>query len=106
MRGRFENRMNIAGTSNTASARGALLSLGDWFVVAVLSLPMALAAGILTASPLGQRAIDVSLVAGFVGATVGGLTVALLARVPGEIAIPAPSTTVIYAALGADLAHR
>jgi SulP family sulfate permease len=65
-----------------------------------------LAVGLLTAVPLGARAVDISLVAAFVAATVGSLLVACLARAPAEIAAPAPSTTVIYAALGADLVGR
>ena len=81
-------------------------SLGDWFITALLSLSTMLAVGLLTAGPLGPRAIDISLVAAFIAATVGGLLVALIARAPAEIAAPAPSTTVIYAALGADLAGR
>ena len=81
-------------------------SLGDWFIAALLSLSNLLAVGLLTAAPLGARAIEISLVAAFVAATLGSLLVAWLARAPAEIAVPAPSTTVIYAALGADLVSR
>ena len=81
-------------------------SLGDWLVAALLSLANLLAVGLLTAAPLGARAIEISLVAAFVAATLGSLLVAWLARAPAEIAVPAPSTTVIYAALGADLVSR
>jgi MFS superfamily sulfate permease-like transporter len=59
--------------------------------------------GLLTAGPLGTRAIEMSVVASFLAATIGGLVVALLARAPAEIAAPAASTSVIYASLGADL---
>ncbi len=81
-------------------------SLGDWLIAALLSLSNLLAVGLLTAAPLGSHAIDISLVAAFVAATIGSLLVAWLAHAPAEIAVPAPSTTVIYAALGADLVGR
>jgi sulfate permease, SulP family len=84
--------------------RGAVVSLADWFIAALLSLSTVLAVGLLTAGPLGPGAVETALVGAFVAATVGGLVVAGLARAPAEIAVPAPSTTVIYAALGADLA--
>jgi sulfate permease, SulP family len=90
--------------AKAASARGAVQSLGDWFVLALLCLSTALAVGLLTAAPLGMAVIQMSLVASFIAAAAGGLIVALLARAPLEIAAPAASTTVIYAALGADLA--
>jgi sulfate permease, SulP family len=96
--------MTSAGASKAASAWSAVQSLGDWFVIALLCLSTALAVGLLSAAPLGTAVIQMSLVAAFVAATVGGLIVALLARAPLEIAAPAASTTVIYAALGADLA--
>ena len=89
-----------------ASGWSAVPSLGDWFIAALLSLSNLLAVGLLTAAPLGARAIEISLVAAFVAATLGSLLVAWLARAPAEIAVPAPSTTVIYAALGADLVGR
>ena len=98
--------MKIAGASKAASAWSAGHSPGDWFVAALLSLSNLLAVGLLTATPLGARAIEISLVAAFVAATLGSLLVAWLARAPAEIAVPAPSTTVIYAALGADLVSR
>ncbi len=81
-------------------------SLGDWVILALLCLSTVLADGLLTGASLGPRAIDTSLTAAFVAATVGGLIVALLARAPAEIAAPAPSTTVIFASLGADLVTR
>ena len=89
-----------------ASGWSAVPSLGDWFIAALLSLSNLLAVGLLTAAPLGARAIELSLVAAFVAATFGSLLVAWLAHAPAEIAVPAPSTTVIYAALGADLVGR
>ena len=98
--------MNSAGAFKAASPRTAVRSPGDWFVAALLSLANLLAVGLLTAAPLGARAIEISLVAAFVAATLGSLLVAWLARAPAEIAVPAPSTTVIYAALGADLVIR
>lgn len=90
------------GASKAALVQTAVHSLGDWFVAALLSLSTLLAVGLLAAAPLGTRAIDISLVAAFIAATVGSLLVAWLGRAPAEIAVPAPSTTVIYAALGAD----
>ena len=90
----------------SVSAWRRVQSLGDWVIAALLSLSTVLAVGLLTAGPLGTRAIDISMVAAFVAATVGGLLVALIARAPAEIAAPATSTTVIYASLGADLASR
>ena len=81
-------------------------SLSDWFVTALLSLANLLAVGLFAAATLGARALDISLVASFVAATLGSLLVAWLARAPGEIAAPVSSTTVIYAALGADLVSR
>ena len=98
--------MKTLGASKASSARSAVRSLGDWFVAALVSLSNLLAVGLLTAAPLGARAIEISLVAAFVAATLGSLLVAWLARAPAEIAVPAPSTTVIYAALGADLVSR
>ena len=89
-----------------ASGWRAVPSLGDWLIAALLSLSNLLAVGLLTAAPLGARAIELSLVAAFVAATLGSLLVSWLARAPAEIAVPAPSTTVIYAALGADLVGR
>ena len=80
--------------------------LGDWLILALLCLSTVLAVGLLTSAPLGPRAIDTGLAAAFVAATVGGLIVALLARAPAEIAAPAPSTTVIFASIGADLVSR
>lgn len=85
------------------SVWGAARSLGDWFVMALQSLAAALAVGLLTAVPIGVEAIAISLTAAFVATTLGCLLVAWLARAPGEIAAPTPSTTVIYAALGADI---
>ncbi len=81
-------------------------SLSDWFIAALLSLATLLAVGLLAAAALGARALDISLVAAFVAATLGSLLVAWLGRAPAEIAVPAPSTTVIYAALSADLVGR
>ena len=98
--------MKSAGALKVASGWSAGPSPGDWFVAALLSLSNLLAVGLLTAAPLGARAIELSLVAAFVAATLGSLLVAWLARAPAEIAVPAPSTTVIYAALGADLVGR
>ena len=98
--------MKSAGALKVASGWSAGPSPGDWFVAALLSLSNLLAVGLLTAAPLGARAIEISLVAAFVAATLGSLLVAWLARAPAEIAVPAPSTTVIYAALGADLVGR
>ena len=98
--------MNHAGASKKTSASNAIKSLGDWFVAALLSLANFLAVGLLAGAALGARALDISLVAAFVAATVGSLLVAWLARAPAEISVPAPSTTVIYAALGADLVSR
>ena len=98
--------MKSAGATRVASGWSAVPSLGDWFIAALLSLSNLLAVGLLTAAPLGARAIEISLVAAFVAATLGSLLVAWLARAPAEIAVPAPSTTVIYAALGADLVGR
>ena len=98
--------MKSAGATRLASGWSAVPSLGDWFIAALLSLSNLLAVGLLTAAPLGARAIEISLVAAFVAATLGSLLVAWLARAPAEIAVPAPSTTVIYAALGADLVGR
>ncbi len=95
--------MKSSAASKAALARSAVQSLGDWFIAALLSLSNLLAVGLLAAAPLGTRAIEISLVAAFVAATLGSLLVAWLARAPAEIAVPAPSTTVIYAALGADL---
>ena len=95
-----------AGALKAASGWSARHTLGDWFIAALLSLSTLLAVGLLTAAPLGARAIEISLVAAFVAATLGSLLVAWLARAPAEIAVPAPSTTVIYAALGADLVGR
>jgi sulfate permease, SulP family len=92
--------------SKLASPFRALPSLGNWFVCALLSLANVLAVGLLTAAPLGTSAIEISLVAAFVAATVGSLLVAWIARAPAEIAVPAPSNTVIYAALGTDLMAR
>ena len=101
-----ESLMNSAGVSKASSPWRTVPALGDWFIAALLSLSNVLAVGLLTAAPLGARAIDISLVAAFVAATVGSLLVAWLGRAPAEIAVPAPSTTVIYAALGADLVGR
>ena len=98
--------MKSAGALKVASGWRAVPALGDWFIAALLSLSTLLAVGLLTAAPLGSRAIEISLVAAFVAATLGSLLVAWLARAPAEIAVPAPSTTVIYAALGADLVGR
>ena len=98
--------MISAGASKAALARSAMQSLGDWFVAALLSLSNLLAVGLLTAAALGAPAIEFSLVAAFVAATLGSLLVAWLGRAPAEIAVPAPSTTVIYAALGAHLVNR
>jgi sulfate permease, SulP family len=98
--------MKGAGAAKPGSAWSALQSLGEWSIVALLCLSTLLAVGLLAAGPLGSRAIDTALVAAFIAATVGGLIVAGLARAPAEIAAPAPSTTVIYAALGADLVGR
>ena len=81
-------------------------SLSAWFIAALLSLATLLAVGLLAAAALGARALDISLVAAFVAATLGSLLVAWLGRAPAEIAVPAPSTTVIYAALSADLVSR
>ena len=98
--------MESAGLLKSRSGWSARQTLGDWFIAALLSLSTLLAVGLLTAAPLGARAIEISLVAAFVAATLGSLLVAWLARAPAEIAVPAPSTTVIYAALGADLVSR
>ena len=98
--------MKSVEATKVASASSAVPALGDWFVAALLSLSSFLAVGLLTAAPLGARAIETSLVAAFITATLGSLLVAWLARAPAEIAVPAPSTTVIYAALGADLVGR
>ncbi len=98
--------MKSAGAKRAAPGWRAVPSPGDWFIAALLSLSNLLAVGLLTAAPLGTRAVEMSLVAAFVAATVGSLLVAWLARAPAEIAVPAPSTTVIYAALGADLVGR
>ncbi len=98
--------MNNAGASKKTLASNAIKSLGDWLVAALLSLSNFLAVGLLAAAALGARALDISLVAAFVAATVGSLLVAWLARAPAEIAAPVSSTTVIYAALGADLVVR
>ena len=92
--------------SNLVSPWRALPALGDWFIAALLSLANLLAVGLLTAAPFGTRAIEISLVAAFVAATLGSLLVAWIARAPAEIAVPAPSNTVIYAALGTDLIAR
>ena len=92
--------------SNLASPWRTLPALGDWLIAALLSLANLLAVGLLTAAPFGTRAIEISLVAAFVAATVGSLLVAWIARAPAEIAVPAPSNTVIYAALGTDLMAR
>ena len=53
--------------------------LGDWLVAALLSLSNLLAVGVLAAAALGERTLDISLVAAFVAATVGSLLVAWLA---------------------------
>jgi sulfate permease, SulP family len=98
--------MNSVGASKASWARSAIHSLGDWFIAALLSLATVLAVGLLTAAPLTAGAIDISLVGAFVAATLGSLVVAWLGRAPAEIAVPAPSTTVIFAALGADLVSR
>ena len=96
----------ITGALNAASVWRCVPALGDWSIAALLSLSNLLAVGLLTAAPLGTRAIEISLVAAFIAATLGSLLVAWIGRAPAEIAVPAPSTTVIYAALGADLAGR
>ena len=98
--------MKTLAPSKTKLAWSPVQTLGDWFTAALLSLSTLLAVGLLTAAPLGARAIEISLVAAFVAATLGSLLVAWIGRAPAEIAVPAPSTTVIYAALGADLASR
>ena len=98
--------MNHAGASKKTSASNAIKSLGDWFVAALLSLANLLAVGLLAAAALGAQALDISLAAAFVAATLGSLLVAWLARAPAEIAAPVSSTTVIYAALGADIVSR
>lgn len=85
------------------SVRGAARSLGDWVVMALQGLAIALAVGLLTAGSIGAQAITISLTAAFIASTVGCLLVAWFSQAPGEIAAPMPSTTVIYAALGADV---
>lgn len=97
---------NIEQALKAVSPGLAKPSLGDWFVAALLSLANLLAVGLLVTAPLGTRAVETSLVAAFIAATLGSLLVAWLSRAPAEIAVPAPSTTVIYAALGADLVAR
>jgi sulfate permease, SulP family len=96
----------IERASTFASPWRTLPALGDWLIAALLSLANLLAVGLLTAAPLGARAIEISLVAAFVAATLGSLLVAWIARAPAEIAVPAPSNTLIYAALGTDLMAR
>ena len=98
--------MKSSAASKAKLAWSLVQLLGDWFIAALLSLSNLLAVGVLAASALGARALDISLVAAFVAATVGSLLVAWLARAPAEIAAPVSSTTVIYAALGADLVSR
>ena len=98
--------MKSVEATKVASASSAVRALGDWSIAALLSLSNLLAVGLLTAASLGTRAIEISLVAAFVAATLGSLLVAWIARAPAEIAVPAPSNTVIYAALGTDLMAR
>ncbi len=98
--------MKSSAASKATSPWRTVPSLGDWFIAALLSLSNLLAVGLLTAASLGPRAIEISLVAAFVAATLGSLLVAWIGRAPAELAVPAPSTTVIYAALGADLVGR
>ena len=81
-------------------------AVGNPFVLALLCLPTLLAVGLMTSAPLGPQTLQVSLAGAFVAFTIGSLVVAVLARAPAEIAGPTPSTTVIYAALGMDLANR
>jgi sulfate permease, SulP family len=77
--------------------------LGKAATVALLNLSLVLALGSLSATPLGQSALGIGIVAAFIATSVGGLLVALIARAPAEIAGAASSTTIIYAALAADL---
>ena len=98
--------MKTSAAAKAKLAWGPVQSLGDWLVAAWLSLATLLAVGLLTAAPLGARAIEISMAAALVAATLGSLLEAWIGRAPAEIAVPAPSTTVIYAALGADLVSR
>jgi SulP family sulfate permease len=74
--------------------------------IALLNVSLVLALGSLSATALGQSALSAAIVAAFVATAIGGLIVALVARAPAEIAGAASSTTIIYAALGADLVAR
>ena len=89
--------MKSSAASKAARAWSPVQSLGDWLVAALLSLANLLAVGVLAAAALGARAMDISLVAAFVAATLGSLLVAWLARAPAEIAVPAPSTNQLTA---------
>lgn len=81
-------------------------AVGNPFVLALLCLPTMLAVGLMTSAPLGPQALQVSLAGAFVAFTIGSLVVMVLSRAPAEIAAPTPSTSIIYAALGLDLANR
>src|SRR5690349_13721934 len=79
-------------------------AIGKAATIALVNLSLVLALGALTATPLGKPALAAAVVAAFVASTLGGFLVALFARAPAEICGPAASVTVIYAALGAELA--
>lgn len=86
--------------------RFGLARLSAAATVALLNMSLVLALGALVAAPLGRDALSTAVVAAFVAVTLGGFIVAVVARAPGDVTGLASSTTVIYAALGADLAAR
>jgi len=83
-----------------------LAAIGAAATLAFFSLATQLGSGALAATPFGSSAVANGIVAALMGATLGGFLVAVLARAPAEICVPAASVVVIYAALGADLVAR
>jgi sulfate permease, SulP family len=81
-------------------------AFGKAATIALLNLSLVLSLGSLSATPIGQSAVATAVVAAFIATTLGGLLVALFARAPAEIAGAASSTTMIYAALAAELVAR
>jgi SulP family sulfate permease len=74
--------------------------------IAVFGVAQMLAVGTLSVTALGRDALAFGVVAAFVTATAGALTVAILSRTRGLVCAPVTSIAVIYAALCADLVTR
>ncbi|HEX2543496.1 MAG TPA: SulP family inorganic anion transporter [Ramlibacter sp.] len=89
-----------------AGAAGLLAALAGASSMAILTLSSLVSLGTLAVGPLGRPAFAAGVAAAAVAAIVGGAFVALRTRIPGQVTAPAASTTVIYAALAADVVLR